>query len=233
MLSAYPKLYNMKCIPAGKFIKTFLFLFVAAPSFSQMIYTVDIQKEVAEKKVEIINRECSFIDEGLYKGVRLSENFEDGIAWLKDFEFINGTIEFDTRGKDVKQHSFVGIAFHGTDTTTFETIYLRPFNFKATQEPWRSRAIQYVAKPVHTWQVLREKFPGKYENAITPAPDPNSWVHVRVVVQDTMIAVYINGETDASLTVTALGSSKTGSVGLYVADTSGGDFANLTITKEN
>ncbi|MES2849891.1 MAG: family 16 glycoside hydrolase [Bacteroidota bacterium] len=212
-------------------ILTCTLLLMGGWSFSQEIYKIDIQKEVGEKRVTIINRGCSFINEGTYKGIRLTEDLEDGIVWLKDFEFVNGTIEFDTRGKDVKQHSFVGIAFHGNDTTTFETIYLRPFNFKATQEPWRSRAIQYVARPVFTWQVLREKFPGKYENAITPAPEPDSWVHVRVVVQGETISVYINGSSNHSLTVNKLSTNKSGSVGLYVADTSGGDFANLTIMK--
>ena len=202
-----------------------------ATCFSQEVSYINIQKEVREKRVSLINRSYSFINEAAYKGIRLTEEPEDGILWLKDIEFKNGTIEFDTRGKDVKQHSFVGIAFHGTDTTTFETVYLRPFNFKAVQEPWKSRAIQYVAKPLFTWQVLREQYPGKYESAITPAPEPDSWVHVRLVVQGESIIVYINRSNTPSLTVTKLSTQKTGSVGLYVADTLGGDFANLTITK--
>jgi hypothetical protein len=78
---------------------------------------------------------------------------------------------------------------------------------------------------------LREKFPGKYENAIAPAPEPGSWVHVRVVVQGETVTVYINRNSSPSLTVKTLSGIKTGSVGLYVADTSGGDFANLTIRK--
>jgi hypothetical protein len=212
-------------------IFTYALIILSFTCFAQKIYNIDIQKEVKEQRVNLINRGYSFINESGFKGIRLTEDLEDGILWLNNIEFTNGTIEFDTRGKDVKQHSFVGIAFHGTDTTTFETVYLRPFNFKAAQEPWKSRAIQYVAKPLFTWQVLREKFPGKYENAIAPAPEPGSWVHVRVVVQGETVTVYINRNSSPSLTVKTLSGIKTGSVGLYVADTSGGDFANLTIKK--
>jgi hypothetical protein len=66
---------------------------------------------------------------------------------------------------------------------------------------------------------------------MTNPPDPGSWVHVRVVVMDTAISVFINGASDASLVVKSLGQNKKGTVGFYVADTSGGDFANLKITK--
>lgn len=211
-----------------------ILLFSLLPAFGFLPdpVSINIQKEIRKKKVDIINREISYIHEKEYRGIRLDERYEDGIVWLKDFEFTNGIIEFDTRGKDVKQHSFVGVAFHGTDTTTFESIYLRPFNFTETQDPKKSRMVQYVSKPAYTWQVLRGKFPGQYESSIDPAPDPNAWVHVRIVIEGVSISTYINNNTTPSLVVESLG-NKTGSVGFYVADTSGGDFANLTITKTN
>ena len=190
---------------------------------------IDIQKEIKKKNVNIINREVTIIKDKQYPGIHLDERYEDGIVWLKNVTFTTGTIEFDTRGKDVKQHSFVGIAFHGTDTTTFESIYLRPFNFMETEDPKKSRMVQYVSKPSHTWQVLRGKFPGQYEGTINPAPAADSWVHVRVVITETTISTYISNNPKASLVVESLG-AKTGSVGFYVADTSGGDFANLRIS---
>jgi hypothetical protein len=217
-------------------MKTILFticccLFFTISGFSQTSFVFDIQKEMKKKNLNIINREVTLIKEKLYPGIHLDERYEDGIVWLKNFEFTTGTIEFDTRGKDLKQHSFVGIAFHGTDTTTFETIYLRPFNFMETEDPKKSRMVQYVSKPAHTWQVLRGKFPGKYENTIEHAPAADSWVHVKVTITDTIISTYINNNSSPSLVVETLGTYKTGSVGFYVADTSGGDFANLKITK--
>src|SRR5688572_25175805 len=122
--------------------------------FSQEIISIDIQKAVRKKNVVIVNREVTNIHDKQYPGIHLDERYEDGIVWLNDFEFKNGVIEFDTRGKDLKQHSFVGIAFHGIDTTTFECIYLRPFNFPEKEDPKKHRMIQYIARPDYTWQVL-------------------------------------------------------------------------------
>ena len=208
-----------------------VFIIFSKTSFCQQAISIDIQNQVKNKKAEIINRDVSLINEKSYRGIRLSQDYEDGIVWFKGIEFGEGVLEFDTRGNDIQKHSFVGIAFHGADTTTFESIYLRPFNFKAGYEPQQSRLIQYIARPKYTWQVLREKFPGKYESGIANPPGPDSWVHVRVVVRDTAISVFINGASDASLVVKSLGQNKKGTVGFYVADTSGGDFANLKITK--
>ncbi len=49
---------------------------------------------------------------------------------LQPQQFRNGTIECDIREKDVQGQSFVGITFHGVDSTTYDAIYFRPFNFK-------------------------------------------------------------------------------------------------------
>ena len=64
-------------------------------------------------------------------------------------------------------------------------------------------------------------------------PDPNSWVRVRVVVNDDTITTYINGNKEPSLVVQKVTQVKSGAVGFYVADTSRGDFANIKITKTN
>jgi hypothetical protein len=48
-----------------------------------------------------------------------------------------------------------------------------------------------------------------------------------------MISVYINNSPTPSLTVERVTQNDSGSIGFYVADTSGGDFANLVITKSN
>ncbi|CCH52445.1 hypothetical protein BN8_01448 [Fibrisoma limi BUZ 3] len=53
-----------------------------------------------------------------------------GIVWLKGLNFKQGTIDVDLRGKDVFLQSFLGIAFHGVDTLTYDVVYFRPFNFR-------------------------------------------------------------------------------------------------------
>ena len=208
----------------------FLF-FLNIQSFSQNPIVIDLHDAVRNKNIEVFNRELSLINEESYLGISLSKDEGEGIVWLKGIEFSNGILEFDVRGEDVKQHSFVGIAFHGKDDSTFDAIYLRPFQFKAQDEIMKSRAIQYISLPNFPWRTLREKFPNKYEHSIEPPPDPNSWVRVRIVIKDSTVATYINGSTKPSLIVEKVTHVNSGSIGFYVADTSGGDFANITITK--
>jgi hypothetical protein len=148
---------------------------------------------------------------------------------LPEIEFTNGTIEFDLKGKDVLQQSFVGVAFHGVDGTTYDAVYFRPFNFKATDAARRSHGVQYISQPTYTWQKLRAEQPDKYEQALTPAPDPNGWFHVRVVVASPKVSVFVGDAKEPSLVVNQLSDRRKGLVGLWVGNTSGGDFANLKI----
>lgn len=191
---------------------------------------MDLHAMVKQGRIEVHNRGLTLIDEAAHAGIRLSKARGEGIAWLKGEEFSNGTIEFEVRGEDVKQRSFVGIAFHGANDSTFDAIYLRPFQFNATADSLRMRMIQYISLPEHTWRSLRAKSPRVYEHSSEPAPDPNAWVHVRVVVLGDTISTFINGAREPSLVVTKLTALRTGRVGFYVADASGGDFANIRIT---
>lgn len=202
-------------------------------SFKPKPEVFNLRKLSKNKGISIYNRELTFINEGSHKGIRLSKDYGEGIAWLKGVEFSSGTLEFDARGEDVEGHSFVGIAFHGKDNETFDAVYLRPFRFNEADEAMRSHSIQYIALPNFTWRVLREKFPNKFEHAINPSPDPNSWVHVRIVINGSTVSTYINGEREPSLVIEKVNQINSGAVGFYVADTSGGDFANLMITKTN
>ncbi len=208
-----------------------VFLLLSLPSFSQN--ALDLHAMVNQGNLEVYNRDLSLIDEPAHAGIRLSKAYGEGVAWLKGVEFSNGVIEFDVRGEDVKQHSFVGIAFHGANDSTFDAIYLRPFQFKATADSLRMRMIQYISLPQHTWRTLRVRAPRVYEHSIEPAPDPSAWVHMRVVVEGDTISTYINGATEPSLIVKKVTQRRSGRVGFYVADTSGGDFANLKITTAN
>jgi len=211
-------------------ILSFQFL-LALTCYSQEPILINLHEQVQQKNINVYNRDLELLNEPSYKGIRLSKSTGEGFAWLKDFSFSTGIIEFDVRGEDVKQHSFVGIAFRGKDNETFDAIYLRPFQFRAKEEELRNRAIQYISWPEFTWQKLREDSPGKYEQAVKPAPDPNAWVHMRVVIQGDSVSTYINNSVQPCLVVKLLSSNRTGSIGFYVADTSGGDFANPRITK--
>jgi hypothetical protein len=175
------------------------------------------------------NRELTVAVEGPRRLLRLDEREGDGIAWWPNLVMADGTIEVDIRGKDVMQRSFVGVAFHGVDETTYDAVYFRPFNFKAADPARRVRAVQYVAHPTHTWNKLREEQPGRFERGVLPVPDPTAWFHARIVVKSPDVRVYVNGSEQASLEVEQLSTRKTGWVGLWVGNGSGGEFANLNV----
>ena len=184
-------------------------------------------------KLEVFNRKISSFTENDKKGIRFSKNGNDGLAWLNGVEFSNGSIELDIRGKDVYQQSFVGIAFHGSDNKTLDAIYFRPFNFQSTDPIRKIHAVQYVSHPDNTWDVLRDKQNGKYEKAVTPSPNGNEWFHVKILIKYPQVTVFVNGNSEPSLTIQQLNNRKTGKIGLWVGNNSDGDFANLQITPQN
>jgi hypothetical protein len=151
------------------------------------------------------------------------------VAYLEGTEFANGIIELDVRGKDVPQQSFVGVGFHGDDRTSYDAVYFRPFNFKADDPARRVRAVQYISHPTYTWEKLRAEHPGRYENAVSPVPDPNGWFHVRVVVANPTVSVFVEHAKEPCLIVSQLSKRGKGLIGLWVGNNSGGDFANLEL----
>lgn len=210
-----------------------LLMLVISTGVAQNKQAYDLYKHATSKELQVYNRELTLINENNIRGIRLSKAYGEGIAWVNNLEFSEGTIEFDVRGEDTKQHSFVGIAFHAVNDSTFDAVYLRPFQFRETNETLRSHGIQYISLPEFTWRVLRAKFPDRYEHAVDPAPDPNGWVHVRLEIKANTIRTFINGNSQPALVVEKLTAVTSGRLGFYVADTSGGDFANLVVTKTN
>ena len=180
-----------------------------------------------QKKYTVVNRVLSAgADAG---SVHLNNAEGDGIAWANNTEFTYGTIEFDAKGKDVLQASFLGIAFHGVNDTTYETVYFRPFNFRSADTLRKTHAVQYMASPKFEWPKLRAEFPGKYEKGISPAPDPNNWFHVRIKVEPKLISVYVNDSSEPSLVVVPLVETGGKKIGLWAGGTDG-DWKNLKIT---
>jgi len=185
---------------------------------------------LAEKQgFQVFNREVKSFSEGSDKGAFLTEAENYGVAWINNLVFSNGTIEFELKGKDVSQRSFLGIAFHGENETTFDAIYFRPFNFQPTDPVRKTRAVQYVSLPDNDWPKLRAEYEGKYESAVIPATNPNKWFHVTIKVDYPKVQVYINGEKEPCLSIEQLSSRKTGKLGLWVGNNSDGYFKNLVI----
>ncbi|NCD71082.1 hypothetical protein [Mucilaginibacter agri] len=216
---------------ANNKLLTLLLCLAVIPGMAQIVTKVDLLKLSDEQKINIYNR-----GGGVLKGseavMHLDERPDDGVAWLTGESFTNGTIEFDIKGKDVYQQSFLGMAFHGVNDSTFNLIYFRPFNFKTDDAVRRSHAVQYVSAPKYDWPLLREKFPNKYEQPIDPAPDPNNWFHAKIVVQGVTISVYVNHNNKPALVVQQLAKLNGDKIGFWVGNGSGGEWKNLTISKD-
>jgi hypothetical protein len=178
----------------------------------------------------IRNRTATPLTEGSRTGLRLDEREGDGLAWWPDIAFGDGVIEFDVRGVDVAQKSFVGVAFHGADERTFDGIYFRPFNFKSTDPARRAHSVQYISHPTYTWDKLRTERPNQFEREVSPAPDPNDWFHARIVIKYPDVRVFVNDEKTPCLEVKQLSDRKRGWVGVWVGNESDGRFANLKVT---
>jgi hypothetical protein len=59
----------------------------------------------------------------------LNKTEDEGMMVLNNLAIGNGIIEFDLKGENILQQSFIGIAFNIQNDSTFENIYFRPFNF--------------------------------------------------------------------------------------------------------
>jgi len=150
-----------------------------------------------------------------------------GMALVAGVTLTEGTIDVDLRGLGETNASFLGIAFGVADPNRYEAIYFRPFRFHSTDAVERSHAVQYIAWPEHTWEVLRAKSPGVYEAAIAPVPDPAGWFHARIEIGRANVKVFVDGAAQPTLVVDRLRSAN-GGVGLWV-DSQQASFANLEI----
>lgn len=204
-------------------------LICAGPALAQpKVAQPDLSLVETQTGWKLINRAVTTIKKDGRPAARFEDTTGIGVAWLEGVTFGDGTIEVDLRGANRVQHSFLGVAFHGTDWQTYDAVYFRPFNFRSDDPARQLRAVQYVAHPAYTWARLRQEQPGRFEKAVVPAPDPDGWFHVRIVVAWPKVSVFVNAAKEPCLLVEQLSERRRGRVGLWV-DTGGGDFANLRI----
>jgi hypothetical protein len=182
-----------------------------------------------QKKYKVFNRTIS--SDGDI--VHLNEVDGAGIAWITGKRFTEGTIEIDIKGKDEFQRSFVGVAFHGLNDTTYEAIYFRPFNFRATDPVRKAHAVQYIANPNYDWPKLRADFPNKYEQPVSSDLDPNQWFHVKINVSGKKISVYVNDNNKPVLEVESLVNIPGKMIGLWVGNNSAGSWRNFKIIPDS
>lgn len=212
--------------------KTYI-LVIAAGYIPMAAFTQQVSPDLqALKNWTITNRSATPIIESGRKGIHLNEIPGDGLMILKDADMADGAIELDIKGSNKFQQSFVGVAFHMQNPTTFDAVYFRPFNFKSDDPVRRTHTVQYVSLPDYDWEKLRNQFPGKYEQPVNPVPDADEWFHAKVIIKGSHVAVYVNNAQKPSLEVERLNATTHGGLGLWVGNNSAGSFANLTFTPD-
>ena len=199
---------------------------------AQTIFEPDLARIFKSGSLKTFNRTATLVVLGDKKNViHLDEKPDAGVAWLSEIEFSDGTIEFDLKGRNVPQKSFVGIAFHGVDDKTYDGIYFRPFNFKAEEIERKNHSVQYISLPANDWPKLRKEHPNAYEKPVNPVPEPDEWFHAKIMIEGKEVRVFVNDSKEPSLVIQQLSSQKTGKIGFWVGSESSGDFANLKISK--
>jgi hypothetical protein len=195
----------------------------------QKSFKINLLEEFKQGKLVPVNRKIEATENPKNQAIRLSEEDNEGLIWLKNKQFSQGTIEIDLKGKDVFQRSFLGLAFHAQNDSTYDAIYFRPFNFYAKDSIRFIHAVQYISHPKFTWKKLRDEQNGKFEKAIQNAPNPNEWFHAKIEITTKEVKVYVENRIEPVLIIQKLNNFSTGKIGLFVGDGSGGEFANLTI----
>lgn len=205
---------------------------VALSSVLALAAGYDLGTLAKSNGLAIFNRTLDQTKAGAPEVVYLNSADGYGLAWIIGVKFSTGIIELELKGRDKPGQSFVGIAFHGQDDQTFDAVYLRPFNFRAAEAEHRGHSIQYISLPEHDWSELRQNHPGKYESALIPAPAPESWIQLKLVVKAGRVSAYLNRAEKPALTVELLNKKHQGKVGLWVGNGSDGWFRNLKITAD-
>jgi hypothetical protein len=209
--------------------KLIILLIISNISFAQKKQTLDLSDLHKKGKLQVVNREVKSVSDNGKNFIQLSENKEEGLVWLPTKGFKNGKIIVRMRGKDVFQRSFVGVAFHGLNDTTYDAVYCRPFNFFAKDSVRKIHAIQFISHPIFTWKKLRDERNGVFEKEIINPPNPNDWFTMTLIIDKKSVKAFVNQEVKPSLVVEKLNIRQSGKLGIFVGDGAGGDFERITI----
>lgn len=155
--------------------------------------------------------------------VKLSDlNLENGIVEVKILSRLLPTAPPFARG-------FIGLAFRiNDDNSAYESIYIRPTNGRAEDQFRRNHSVQYYAYPDYKFDRLRAESKGEYETYADIGL--NEWITVRIEFSGKSAKLFLNDQTSPAFIVNEmLGSTSTGSIGLWVDIGTEGYFKDFKI----
>ncbi|MFC1725364.1 SMP-30/gluconolactonase/LRE family protein [candidate division KSB1 bacterium] len=148
-----------------------------------------------------------------------------GIAYLKDVEFENGTIEVDFLVTP-ETRSYPGVIFRMQDRRNYERFYIRPH-----REPFYPDALQYVAafNGLDSWQM----YSGEGETAMGNFPE-NEWFRIKIEVSGSQAKVYVVDMDNPALVIKHLQHGESiGTIGLYGPPNGTAYFSNFKYKIDN
>jgi len=147
-----------------------------------------------------------------------------GTALLNNFEFQNGTIEWDMY--TVGKRGYPGIFFRMNEQQDYENFYVRPHKTNG----YHYDALQYtpVYHGISCWQLYHGE--GYTREAVIPS---NQWVHYKLVVKDNQAKVFVGDMEKEMLPIHNLEHGITrGSVVLNGQTDGSAYFANFSVTTD-
>jgi hypothetical protein len=155
------------------------------------------------------------------KAVRLIDDPDkDGLAFLRDVDFQDGTIEMNvalkvTTPPDVDMPGYFGVAFRARpDASRYELFYLRPGNSRLEDQARRNHSVQYVSVPDFDWYKLRREWPWVYETFAEMQME--TWMKLKIEVKGRTARLFLNGSEQPALVVDGLkGADLRGGIALW------------------
>ena len=223
------------------------FLFVTTGALAQKITWNQMEMEAVNSKAKIVQMDgvsVLQVERDLVVSPFDSTNVEasvDGPTYVKiaNLEMENGIIEVKVFSQIMENspfpaaRGFIGLGYRvASDNKNFEGIYLRPSNGRADDQLRRNHSVQYFSYPGYTFSRLRKEANGVYETYADIGL--NEWITMRIEFEGEKVSLYINNQkTPSFLVQKMLGTSKKGSVALWVEIGTIGYFKDLKVVKKS
>jgi hypothetical protein len=147
----------------------------------------------------------------------------EGIAYLREVDFLNGTIEFDMSIPD--QRGFMGVVWRLQDRQNYEEFYVRP------HQSGNPDAIQYtpVFNGLASWQLYHgEGFSSTVDYVF------DEWMHIKIVLNGQSGEIYIMDMDNPALVIHEMKRDlESGRIGVEAGNFAAGRFANFSYTEED
>lgn len=229
-----------------KIILPCLLVFNMTGAIAQKFTWEKYEFEAVNTKAEIVNMDGAQVlrvERDLIASPFDEKNIEasvDGPTYVKltNVDMENGTIEVKMLSRIMENspfpaaRGFIGVAYRvDQENKNFDAIYLRPSNGRADDQLRRNHTVQYFSYPGNTFSRLRKEANGLYETYADIGL--NEWIDVRIEFQGEKAVLYINNQKSPSFIVTKmLGTSKKGSIALWVEIGTIGYFKDLKVTQK-